>query len=143
MSLRLVTSDVPVRLSEAPPLDFECSWTDRRPDASWVHLAGRLNVASVPELERTLERSRLGARLVVLDLRDITFIDRAGVHAIVNASIRARRAGRRLVLVRGRPHVDSMFRLVGGWHLLEIADLDRGVPPVQVLLAIDDGDLAS
>ena len=51
-------------------------------------------------LERTLSRSQ--ARLVVLDLRELTFIDSSGVHAIVSAGIRARKGGRRLVLVHPR-----------------------------------------
>ena len=41
------------------------------------------------------------AQLVVLDLRELAFMDSSGVHAIVNASIRARQVGRRLVLLRG------------------------------------------
>jgi anti-anti-sigma factor len=79
----------------------------------------------------------------VLDLRELSFVDRSGVHAVVSAGMRARRAGRRLVLLRGRPLVDRMFTLTGNADQLEIVDLDRGVPPVQVLLGLDDGDLAS
>jgi anti-anti-sigma factor len=36
----------------------------------------------------------------VLDLRDLQLMDSSGVHVIVNASIRARRLGGRLVLLR-------------------------------------------
>jgi anti-anti-sigma factor len=82
---------------------------------------------------------RLQARLVVLDLRQLSFISRAGVRAVVSASIRMRRAGRRLVLLRGPPLVDRMLAFAANADQLEIGDLDRGVPPVQVLLQLDDG----
>jgi anti-anti-sigma factor len=79
-----------------------CSWTDDGPDAAWVHASGELGIATVPQLVRILRLSQLRARLVVLDLRELELIDSSGVHAIVNASIRARRLGGRLVLLR--PH---------------------------------------
>jgi len=52
-----------------------------------VHVAGALDIATSPELERTLEE--LNARLVVLDMRELGFMDCAGVHTIVAASRRA------------------------------------------------------
>ena len=48
----------------------------------------RAGLATSPQLERTLDES--AARLVVLDMRDLGFMDCSGVHAIVEASHRAR-----------------------------------------------------
>jgi anti-anti-sigma factor len=62
-----------------------------------------LDLAAVPQLVRTLRQTQLSARLVVLDLRDLELMDGSGVHVIVNASIRARRLGGRLVLLRVGP----------------------------------------
>ena len=61
----------------------------------------------------------------------------------VKASVRARRAGRRLVLLRGPTDVDRMFALAGSPDRVERGDLDRGVPSIGLLLELDDGDLAS
>jgi anti-anti-sigma factor len=69
-------------------------------DAAWVRVTGRLDLAAVPQLVRTLRQTQLRARLVVLDLRELQLLDSSGVHVIVNASIRARRLGGRLVLLR-------------------------------------------
>jgi anti-anti-sigma factor len=94
-------------------------------------LGGELDIATAPQLERTLDLPQLLARIVVLDLRELTFIDSCGVHAIVAASNRARRAGRRLVLLRGPPAVDRMLTPTGYSDQLEIGDLDpqrRRVP---------------
>jgi anti-anti-sigma factor len=125
------------------PAPFVCSWTDGGPEACRVHVAGRLDGAAVWQLGRALGYPELRARLVVLDLRELSFIDRSGVHAVVSASKRGRRGGHRLVLLRGSPLVDRMFTLTGNSDQLEIGDLDPGVPSVQVLPQLDDGDLAS
>ena len=91
-------------------------------DAAWVQVAGALDIATTPRLVRTLRESQSHARLVVLDLRELTFMDCSGVHAIVDASRRARRAGRRLVVLRGRPHVDRLFWLTGTSDAVDVVD---------------------
>ena len=100
---------------------FECSCTAGALDAAWVHVSGALDIATAPRLEQTLRATT--ARLVVLDLRDLVFMDCAGVHVIVDASNRARRLGRRLLLVRGPANVDRVFALTGHGHDVEIGDL--------------------
>ena len=101
---------------------FVCSSSHGSLDSDWVHVAGALDIATTPQLEKSLRESH--ARLVVLDLRDLGFMDCSGVHTIVNASISARREGRRLVLVRGIPHVDRVFALTGNDDEVEIGEPD-------------------
>jgi len=124
------------------PGAFVCSWTDGGRDAVWVHLQGELDLATVPQLTQTLRRPELQARLVVLDLRELTFIDSSGVHAIVEADSRARRDGRRLVVLRGSANVDRLFTLTGSSDRLEFGDLDPEEPAVQVLLQLAAKELA-
>jgi anti-sigma B factor antagonist len=104
-----------------PP--FACSRTEGGMDAAWVHVAGELDIATTPQLVETLHASMLDVHLVVLDLRELAFMDSAGVHAIVAASNRARRAGRRLLLLRGPAHVDRIFSLTVNSDEVETGDL--------------------
>ena len=76
-------------------------------DGAWVRVAGALDLAATPRLERTLRDSQSQARLVVLDLRELAFMDCSGAHAIVNARSAARQLGRRLVPLRGPPIVEA------------------------------------
>jgi anti-sigma B factor antagonist len=122
--------------ADALPPAFVCSWTIGGLDAAWLHLAGELDIATTPELQRTLHEPELQARLVALDLRELAFMDSSGVHAIVNASIRARQVGRRLVVLRGPPSVDRMFTLTGSSGDVEIVDVDPVEPPFQALLQL-------
>ena len=103
---------------------FVCRRTDGALDAAWIHLAGALDLVTAPQLERALRESESQSALIVLDLRELVFMDRAGVQVIVEAGVRARELDRRLILLRGSPNVDRMFALTGTADAVEIGDLD-------------------
>jgi anti-anti-sigma factor len=126
----------PHSLAAVPRRDppFECSCSERGLDAAWVHVTGALDIATTPQLAQTLREAQLQARLVVLDLRELAFMDCAGIHAIVQASSRARRSGGRLLLLRGPAYVDRLFSLTGNSGEVEISDLgpvESPFPSVQ------------
>jgi anti-anti-sigma factor len=118
-------------LADSPA--FACTATHGGLDAAWVNVVGELDLTTAPELERTLRECRQLAQLTVLDLRELAFVDCAGLHTIVDASLRARREGRRLVIVRGRPDVYRMFTLTGSARDVDIGDLDPVQPPIYAL----------
>jgi anti-anti-sigma factor len=117
--------------ADAPPPAFSCSSSYGGLDAAWVHVAGELDIATAPALERTLRESQTHARLVVLDLGELAFMDCAGMHTIVDASVRARQIGHRLVLVHGRPSIYRLFTLSASSADVEIPDLDPVQPPPE------------
>jgi anti-sigma B factor antagonist len=108
----------------AGPSGFSCSWIAGGLDATWVYAAGELDLATAPQLTRMLEEARSQARLVVLDLRELSLLGSSGVHAIVDASVRARQAGGRLVVLRGAPHVDRILTLSACSEHIEVGGLD-------------------
>ena len=122
----------------APP--FDCSWTDGGLNAGWVHLAGELDLDTTPLLEWTLRASQSQAQLIVVDMRDLDFMDSSGVHTIVNEGARMRGLGRRLVILRGPPYVDRVFGLTGNNRYVEDGDLPPVDPSVQALLRLGDAD---
>jgi anti-sigma B factor antagonist len=93
---------------------------DERTEGDRVHLVpqGELDLASAPLLEeRTHGALRNASAPVVLDLRELTFMDSTGVRAIVSAHQVAKEAGVELVVVR--PGADSAARRV-----IEISGID-------------------
>ena len=130
-------------VSDAPALRLrtETPFTSRQSsgggsDAVWVYVAGELDLTTAPQLEQTLREAQPEARLVVLDLRELTFVDSAGVHVIADAGIRSRRVGCRLIVVRAPAQVDAVFTLVAVTGDVEVVDLDPGQPVVQALLQV-------
>jgi anti-sigma B factor antagonist len=104
------------------PTPFVCSWTMNDLDAAWVHLAGELDMAAAPALKEALRAAQTQAQVVVLDLRDLTFMDSSGIHAILPGSLFAKRPGHRLILVRGPKQIDRLLELAGVTDKLDIAD---------------------
>jgi len=137
-------TDVPVHShaiagnANTPSPTLVCSWTDGGLDAAWVHVAGELTVATLPQLDRTLREPGVQARLVVLDLRELEFMDSSGAHALVSHVVRARKAGRRLVLLRGPAVVDRMLTLAACADDLEIGDIEHVESAVAGLLQFSD-----
>lgn len=119
---------------------FECTWSEGGLNAAWIHLTGELDVDTTPQLEQTLSDPDSQAGLMVVDMREVAFMDSSGVHAIVNASARARQRGRRLVVLRGPPDVDRVFSLTGNSADVENGDVDPVEPSVQALLRLGAED---
>ena len=116
-------------------LPFLCSWQTGGSGAAWVHVAGELDPASSPQLEETLAEAQLAARMVVLDLRELTSIELSGVHVILDAADRARRCWGRLMLVRGPAEVDRELTLSGASEEMLIFELDS-TEPARTLLDV-------
>jgi anti-anti-sigma factor len=101
---------------------FACEVTGGR-GAAWVSPSGELDLASATHFSQTLDEALERSLLVIIDLRAVTFIDSAGLHAIVAADNRAQHNGHRLMLIRGSEHVARLFELVGLTSRLRIVDL--------------------
>lgn len=83
-------------------------------------LTGELDIATVPVLETALSGvDDDGAGPIVVDLREVTFIDAAGVRALLRAHERSVMSGHRLLLVGASDPAQRVFRLTGTDHLLE------------------------
>ncbi len=120
MSQLSVNDDSIARLAEAPPPGFKCALSYGGLASAWVRAAGELDVAAALELERTLRDAVIRARLLVLDLRGLTFIDSSGVHVIVDACVRAERAPCRVVVIQGSSQVQRVFAITGLDQLIDI-----------------------
>ena len=86
-------------------------------------LSGELDIASADHVEATLARVEEDAPpTLVLDLRQLAFVDSTGLRIIVAADERAREHGRRLVLVRGPEAIQRILRMTRLDERLEIVD---------------------
>ena len=85
---------------------------------------GELDLATAPELERRLLEALRERETVVLDLRELTFMDSTGVRTIVAAHQTARDAGVELRLVR--PSAGTAV-----WRVIEISGIDSALKLVD------------
>jgi anti-anti-sigma factor len=92
-----------------------------------MHVTRELDLCSAPTLAQAL-RHPDGWRVIVLDLRQLSFLDASGVHVILEAAARARAADCRLLLIRGPAQVDRILSRSGAADALDIVDPGRELP---------------
>ena len=97
--------------------------TERDRDHVRLVLSGELDIASAPQLEELLDRIEAEPPpVLLLDLRELEFMDSTGLRTVVSADQRARESGRRLAIVRGPEAVDRIFTVTRLDERLEIVD---------------------
>ncbi len=88
-----------------------------------VAAKGELDVSSIASFAAAIEQASRSARpLIVIDLRELRFIDSSGVAALIKADNDARAAGRRMTVVRGPHQVQQLLELTGLAERLELVD---------------------
>jgi anti-sigma B factor antagonist len=106
--------DRPLRMSDLPIPDAFSVRIERRGDAAVVVPTGELDLATAPALEASLGRAfDDDADHVVLDLRELEFIDSSGLRTLLTARRQADHAGQRFSLVAGHRGLERTLEIAG------------------------------
>jgi len=84
-----------------------------------VAVTGEIDISTVSQLRESLFEQADNGSDVIVDLDQISFIDSAGLGALVGASRRAEASGGSLHAVCGQPHTKKLLWLTG---------VDRRIP---------------
>jgi anti-sigma B factor antagonist len=116
----------PGRFAGGPNRDMnnEFNVDEKNEGSAWVlAVSGELDLRTSPELEDRLDRVwNAGAELVILDLRQIEFMDSTGLRVLLGAHQRAQESGRLFALVRGADQVERVLTLTGVRDLLTVVE---------------------
>jgi anti-sigma B factor antagonist len=98
--------------------------TSHEQEAVRVSLSGELDISSALTFDDELRRIEDEAEPadVVLDLRELKFMDSTGMRLIIRAHQRVRRQGRRLSIEHLRAPIRRIFRLTGMHERLNVVD---------------------
>jgi anti-sigma B factor antagonist len=92
-------------------------------EAAVIRVSGELDLASSPALEEELERvANSDVALVIVDLRDLEFMDSTGLSVLVRAHQRAGQGSQRFGLVNGSQQVQRLLSLTGVADRLVLAE---------------------
>jgi anti-sigma B factor antagonist len=83
------------------------------PPESLVAAAGELDIATAPELDGALRALDRSGELVTLDLRALTFMDVAGLRALLDARRYVRQTGRRIQILGPLHDAARVLELTG------------------------------
>lgn len=107
-------------MGSEPLFTTRTEWRNR---VANVALVGEFDLAGVPTLEKDLAPVESnGVRAILLDLRELTFLDGSAVHALVAAKRRAKANGHQLVVVGADPSSRRLFELTRTQFLLDERD---------------------
>jgi anti-sigma B factor antagonist len=81
-------------------------------------LIGELDLSSAPAVEARVGEVASQAREIVLDLRELSFMDSSGIRAILVSYELCARSECDLALLPGRPNVQRLFEVSGLTDLL-------------------------
>jgi anti-sigma B factor antagonist len=100
--------------------------SERHEHSQRLRPAGDLDIATAPTLERELEAAAAGdAEVIVLDLRQLTFMDSSGIHLLLRANETWGAREKRLRILTGPPLIDRVFDLARVRELLPIVAGDE------------------
>jgi anti-sigma B factor antagonist len=97
---------------------------ERRDDGTVIlGFAGELDIATAGAVEAAVDRARAGdLERLVLDLRELEFLDSTGIQAILRADLASREDPFELVVVRGPRAVERLFSLLELHERLTVVD---------------------
>jgi anti-sigma B factor antagonist len=88
-----------------------------------ISVSGELDLASSPALQQELDRTfDSELELLIIDLRELEFMDSTGLSVLVKAHQRAEESGLRFALVRGPQQVERLLTMTGVAERLTIVD---------------------
>jgi anti-sigma B factor antagonist len=91
--------------------------------APLLSVRGELDLASSPALEEQFEQALAETpALVIIDLRELEFMDSTGLSVLIRAHQRTQEAGQRLAIVNGSRQVRRLLSLTGVADRLTIVD---------------------
>jgi anti-anti-sigma factor len=95
----------------------------REGNAIVLAVGGELDLSSSAALEDEIGKGlQTDASKLIIDLRELEFVDSTGLGVLVKANQLATDAGREFALVRGGPQVERLLDLTGLADRLTIAD---------------------
>ena len=119
-------------MSEGWSLEAEGGFAISRRDTGQGALLvprGDLDLATVETLDSAVRRAEENHELVVLDLRQVPFMDSSGLHTLIAADQRMRERGGRLVVVQGGDQIRRLLGLTGADKQLDMVDDPAAVLP--------------
>ncbi|MDQ3722110.1 MAG: STAS domain-containing protein [Actinomycetota bacterium] len=103
-----------------PSFDLRVVRNDR---GMYIVPCGELDIATTPQLEQAVTKATSEAvSELVLDLRELTFMDSTGLRALAQARVKAEQAGTTLSIWRGPRQIERVLEISGLGPLLPLAD---------------------
>lgn len=87
---------------------------------------GEIDLSNAPDLKATLAAAMdAGARHLIVDFEDLTFIDSAGIGVLLSAQRKVQAGGGNLIVVCNDPSIRRVFEITGVIDVLHVTPSRR------------------
>jgi anti-anti-sigma factor len=104
------------------PDEFAVHTRPHGEDGVIVAPAGELDISTAPQVRAALAGLEPRPPTLIIDFRELTFLDTSGLQLVLEERQRAAEQNRRLFLVRGTPELQRLFELAGLDGILPFVD---------------------
>lgn len=108
------------RSADVPAAPLACRWRLEGREAASVRVSGDVDLATAPQLERTLREALGFARLLLLDVHEMSSMDSTGLRVLLDTSVRARVQGACIVLTGASAQVENLLEVTGARVQLDL-----------------------
>ena len=99
--------------------------TRERPGTTIVDVAGDIDMGTSPELRKTLLNSLRAAPRLIINLREVRYVDSSGIASLVEVLKEARNTQKRLVLFGLNRAVHEVLQLTRLTKIFEIRETEE------------------
>ena len=99
--------------------------TRERPGTTIVDVAGDIDMGTSPELRKTLLNSLKAAPRLIINLREVRYVDSSGIASLVEVLKEARNTQKRLVLFGLNRAVHEVLQLTRLTRIFEIRETEE------------------
>jgi anti-anti-sigma factor len=85
----------------------------REGEGTVVSARGDIDLSTLDQATAALDRARPGAATLILDLREVGFMDTSGLRLVIDEQRRAAKDGYRFAVVPGRRRIRRLFEIAG------------------------------
>lgn len=105
------------------PAEFSIADSHRADGSVLLTVTGELDIATVPVVrDRLAGLTEAGARRLVVDLRDVSFMDSTGLAAFIHAKMRLGDEGSLTLVMEPDSYAHLIFEVAGLVGVLDVVD---------------------
>jgi anti-anti-sigma factor len=118
-----------------PPFTHFAVLAEHRGGVARLRASGEIDIATAPQLQDALGIvEALDPSTIIVDLREVSFMDSTGIHALLQAHGLAMENGQMLLVVNGTSGVQNALEITGADRVLQV-----GTGRHELALSEDEG----
>lgn len=93
-------------------MSLQVNIAEEKPGVKRVHISGRLDTSTAPQLEEAVTPAVAGSQMLIFDLAELEYISSAGLRVVFKATKGIQQNGGRAGVMNMQPQIQKVFDIV-------------------------------